>query len=518
MPDAFKAKELDQFINSRDRVINPFFVGREVYQKKIDKLNQTIVQRHEENVSGVANGMTQVIYGAPGIGKSSLLEKIRQNCIDQLNNKERGPKTIPVMVNDSANLSFEYLTTSIRKANNQFIPLLSFAYYKHRFLTFLQSLGNISFGGIGVGVRSKPITKPIIPKGITIILMLDEIQSVPKDAAGVLQWLHTGSDNLPILPIMAGLSTSPGILSEYKISRLARDSDHPLPLLTSDEIKESFTKFVNYFNITSTPKVTNEWSERIVDWTDGWPKHVENAQAAVSELLLDIGGDLTKVDSQMVKLRAAEICCQYYNQRFGRYDQNPKIIGEIMAQIGLTERSWNEIASAIKSVLKKTTWVDSITSNQFPKLNFDYLLRRGFIDKYPLGKGSSSSFKCPIPSLQSYAVAQTGTPLHVYVYEGNLTKIMDALRPSSNINTVDDWSRTPLHLSVQNDWVEITQLLLNKGADPQKRDLHNRLPFEMSKKGRETYDMIYQATHAPTTQKLPDLNDGDDYEQSNKED
>ncbi len=55
MPDAFKAEELDQFINSGDRVINPFFVGREVYQKKIDKLNQTIVQRHQENVSDVAD-------------------------------------------------------------------------------------------------------------------------------------------------------------------------------------------------------------------------------------------------------------------------------------------------------------------------------------------------------------------------------------------------------------------------------------------------------------------------------
>ncbi|MCY4446810.1 MAG: hypothetical protein OXC02_10175, partial [Rhodobacteraceae bacterium] len=107
MPDEFKAEELDQFINSGDRVINSFFVGREALQMEIDELNQTIMQRHQENVSGVANGMTQVIYGAPGIGKSSLLEKIKQNCIDQMNNDKKGPKTIPVMLNGPENLSFD---------------------------------------------------------------------------------------------------------------------------------------------------------------------------------------------------------------------------------------------------------------------------------------------------------------------------------------------------------------------------------------------------------------------------
>jgi len=307
MPDEFKANELNNLIIDRDRVINPSFAGREILQTKIDKLAKRVAQRQQEKVSGVANGMTQVIYGAPGIGKSSLLEKIRQNCINKMNNKIQGPITIPVMVNDSANLSFEYLATSIRQSSNQLIPLLTLAYCKHRVLTFFHSVENISFAGFGGGVSNKPITKPIIPKGITIILMLDEIQSVPKEAEGVLQWLHTGSDNLPILPIMAGLSTSPDILSKFNISRLARDSVHPLSLLTRDEIKESFTKFVDYFNISSTPEVTNKWSERIFDWSDGWPKNVENAQVAVSYRLVDNGAHSPTISCK-VKFKWSELC------------------------------------------------------------------------------------------------------------------------------------------------------------------------------------------------------------------
>jgi len=91
---------------------------------------------------------------------------------------------------------------------------------------------------------------------------------------------------------------------------------------------------------------------------------------------------------------------------------------------------------------------------------------------------------------------------------------MNQLTPSSDINAVDDWGRTPLHLSAQNDWVEITQLLLDKGADPQIRDHRNRLPLEMTKEGSETYDMIYQATHVAPTPAPHELDDGEDYEPS----
>jgi len=514
MPDAFKAKELNRFIKSRDRVINPFFVGREALQMEIDELNQTIMHRHQENVSGVANGMTQVIYGAPGIGKSSLLEKIKQNCIDQMNNDKQGPKTIPVMLNDPENLTFEYLGKRIHDTISELLPFLTIDGVKNTVRNSLQSLASVSIAGFSAGFRENTSTDPIIPKGISIIMLIDEIQGVSEDAAGVLQRLHTGSNNLPILPIMAGLSTSPGILTGHKISRLASESDHPLPPLTSDEIKESFTKFVDYFNITSTPEVTNAWSERITGWSDGWPKHVQNAQAAVGKQLLVTNGDLTTVNPRFVKHLAAEIRCRYYNQRFGKYDQNPKIIGEIMAQLGPNPVQDFDITMAINRIVNKPVWAKTITSRKLPELNFDYLLHHGLIDKHPLGNVLSSTYKCPIPSLQSYAVAKTGTPLHAYVCAGNKPLIIDALKYYSDINAVDDWGRTPLHLSAQNDWVEITQLLLDEGADPQIRDHRNRRPLEMTQEGSETYDMIYQATHVPPTPEPPELDDGDDYEPS----
>ncbi len=512
MPEEFKAKELENFIVDRDRVINPFFVGREALQMEIDKLTKRIAQRHQENISGVANGMTQVIYGAPGIGKSSLLEKIRQNCIDQLNNDTPGPKTIPVMLNGPENLSFDYLGRRIHDTISELLPFLTIDGVKNTVRNTLKSLASVSVGGFSRGIHENTSTDPIIPKGLSIILMIDEIQGVSKEAAGVLLRLHTGSNGLPILPIMAGLSTSPDILSERKISRLASDSEHPLPPLARDEIKESFTKFVDYFNIASTPEVTNKWSERIVNWADGWPKHVQNAQAAVGEQLLTHHGDLTTVNPRIVEHRAAEIRCKYYLQRFGRHDHYPQIIGEIMAQLGPNPTQVYDIAIAISRIVNKPHWDQTITTTPLPALSFNYLLHHGFIDTDPEGIGNT--FKCPIPSLQSFAVAKTGTSLHSCVCIGDKTKVMNQLTHSSDINAVDDWGRTPLHLSAQNDWVEITQLLLDKGAAPQLRDHRNRRPLEMTKEGSETYDMIYQATHVPPTPEPPELDDRDNYEPS----
>ena len=512
MHDEFKAKELNRFIKSRDRVINPFFVGREALQMEIDELNQTILHRHQENVSGVANGMTQVIYGAPGIGKSSLLEKIKQNCIDQLNNDKQGPKTIPVMLNDPENLTFEYLGSQIHDTISELLPFLTIDGVKNTVRNSLNSLASVSIAGFSAGFRENTSTDPIIPKGISIILMIDEIQGVSEDAAGVLQRLHTGSNNLPILPIMAGLSTGPDILSGLKISRLASESDHQLPPLTRDEIEESFTKFVDYFNITSTPEVTNAWSERITGWADGWPKHVQNAQAAVGEQLLTHHGDLASVNPRIVKHRAAEKRCEYYRLRFGRYNKFSLIIGEIMAKLGPNPAQVFDVTIAISRIVNKPHWDQTITTTPLPAMSFNYLLHHGFIDTDPEGPGNT--FKCPIPSLQSYAVALTATPLHSCVCIGDKTKVMNQLTPSSDINAVDDWGRTPLHLSAQNDWVEITQLLLDKGADPQIRDHRNRLPLEMTKEGSETYDMIYQATHVAPTPAPHELDDGEDYEPS----
>ncbi|MDE2674648.1 MAG: hypothetical protein OXH65_06010, partial [Paracoccaceae bacterium] len=62
-------------------MINPFFSGRKELQYRIDQKSKIISQDYlKDPGSNPAGGQTQVIQGPPGIGKTSLLEKIRQNC------------------------------------------------------------------------------------------------------------------------------------------------------------------------------------------------------------------------------------------------------------------------------------------------------------------------------------------------------------------------------------------------------------------------------------------------------
>ena len=97
-------------------MINPFFTGRKDLQYRMDQKSKIIGQDYlKDTSSNPAAGETAIIQGPPGIGKTYLLEKIRQNCIEKLNDETVNDKIIPVMITDPANLTFNYLGTRIQE-------------------------------------------------------------------------------------------------------------------------------------------------------------------------------------------------------------------------------------------------------------------------------------------------------------------------------------------------------------------------------------------------------------------
>ncbi|MDE2738326.1 MAG: hypothetical protein OXH47_02255, partial [Paracoccaceae bacterium] len=116
MAKSFDAEGIHRFLTKKDRMINPFFTGRKELQSTIEFNSKIIGQDYlKDPNSNPAAGETTIIQGPPGIGKTSLLEKIRQNCIEQLNDDAVNDKIIPVMIADPANLTFNYLGTRIQE-------------------------------------------------------------------------------------------------------------------------------------------------------------------------------------------------------------------------------------------------------------------------------------------------------------------------------------------------------------------------------------------------------------------
>ena len=475
MAKPFDTEGLQQFLFREDRMINPFFTGRKDLQYRIDQKSKIIGQDYlKDTDSNPAAGQTQVIQGPPGIGKTSLLEKIRQNCIDQLNDESVDHKTIPVMIADPANLTFSYLGTRIQETISGLDNKITIAGVKEKARMALRKISSVSAFGAGVGWDNSSEDKLVFPKNYTILLLVDEIQSIPpdkqSDQAKVIHRLHTGSNGYPIFPVFAGLSNSETVLMEAVSPRLGRDAVHHLLPLSLEEVRESFEKFLDHFNVSSTPGLNSKWGDRIGKWVDGWPKHVENTLAALGHELMATEGKLSAVDDLAVKDRATQYRVDYYNSRFGLFKAKPKIIGEIMAEMGPNPRSGGEISVIVNRKRKESKWLEEFTATELEKLDFNFLHRYGFIDVIP--NLPVPLFQCPIPSLHSYAVATTGSPLHTLAYSNDIESFGKMLVLGHDINGKDAWGRTPLTIASENNWHKLAFCMVKEGAmrDPSPID------------------------------------------------
>ncbi|MCY3725046.1 MAG: hypothetical protein F4203_03135 [Rhodobacteraceae bacterium] len=475
MTKSFDAEGIHRFLTKKDRMINPFFTGRKELQSTIEFNSKIIGQDYlKDPNSNPAAGETTIIQGPPGIGKTSLLEKIRQNCIEQLNDDAVNDKIIPVMIADPANLTFNYLGTRIQETISELDNKITIAKVKEKVGMALRKISSVSAFGAGVGWENSSEDKLVFPKNYTILLLVDEIQSIPPDKQSdqtkVIHRLHSGSNRYPIFPVLAGLSNSVDILQKVVSPRFGRGAVYNLQPLTLEEVKKSLGKFIDHFHVKSTPGLTSEWGDRIGKWVDGWPKHLENTLAALGHELMATEGKLSAVDVPAVKDRATQFRVEYYETRFESFKSVKKIIGEIMAEMGPKPRSGEEILEIIGKTIEKPQWATNTIKPKIEGLDFDYLHRYGFIEEVHDLPGTL--YHCPIPSLHSYAVATTGSPLHTLAYTNDIESFRKLLDLGYDINGLDAWGRTPLRIASEINWGKLALYMFEKGAmlDPSQKD------------------------------------------------
>ncbi len=489
MTKPYRSELMERFLREEDRNINHFFTGREDILQAIQSKALAVNEQTQAKISSSpAAGLTQIIQGPPGVGKTSLLEKIRQDSLKVLKENKKGHKTIPVMITNPRRLSYETLGKRIAETITELSQELGSVKNIDKIKGSLKAVSSIGIPGIvevdldGTRTLKK---KNLVPEGYTIILMIDEIQNIPPDkdseAAMVLESLHGGSDGYPILPVVAGLSSSRGILTHYAFSRLGGWALHNVPTLTANEVRESFEKFIGYFNIRSDKDTTRIWSDFMVDWSGGWPKHLQNTMAVLGRFIhcLKDQGNLTIADPHLVKKAAFQKKTEYYKTRCGLFDSMPVIIGEIMAEVGSIPKSQVEIVNISRDIYMSSKWKPIIEELDFPVPNFHYLLHNGFIDNAP--EPFEDCYHCPIPSLQSFIVATTGSGIHTAVYEGDEGSIRPLIQRGHDINGQDAWGRTPLHIAAENNWDRVVAVLLQEGADPEIRDQQNNRPLELAR-------------------------------------
>jgi|GEM_PF-674299 len=465
-------EKLREFAQSDDREWTPFFAGRNEVISNIEAAClRTVAGGDAEHSQWTGRrGATRVIQGAPGAGKSSLLQHLEHIWLKRRGANEPAP--IPVKIPIHALDEPGAFATAI--GNGLPSSLLGTA------KGLLSRIEGMSVMGAGLNMgRSSPSSPEElqIPRNRAVVLMIDEAQNLDlsaKNTAAVnlLLWLHQGDHGLPLLPVLAGLANLEGLLANAGISRLSVDAVHTLGCLSRDETRLSADRFFDYFGI-SPSELRNTWSENIFLHSEGWPVHLHHCFRALSASLADAVLRLEAVDGGAFRREEARMRSAY---NVARTDSLPiELVARVLDSVGPTGRR-DQYEDAIDSEHdarrggRAFRFPDGMDAEKL----FERLAEKGLLQRNATGE-----FGIPIASLENFVVASSGSSLHLLALSGSAAGMKIALMRGRDPNAADIRQRTPLHIAAECGWTDIAEMLLKAGANPEATDLKGRRPIEL---------------------------------------
>ena len=464
---------LSRFARSTDRKLTDFFVGRELELGFIRNRVADVAQNHKSGDRKPSAGSTVLITGAPGAGKTSVMDFLLNRWSDA---EGSGPIGIAVDLSDISDS--ETLALAVRRSVSGGVgPALA---------NYLRSF-SIGALGVSAGVEFAGGEASFSDVGRPVALFIDEIQSIPgrPDApeALLLQSLHLGTHGAPVVPVLAGLAHATDVLEEAGLSRLSDGSVLPLGALSREEACRSAELFLDAFDVAGD---RTGWPEAVARWSDGWPMHVHNSLRALAGGLAACGGHLDRVDRAEVKMRAARSRTRYYGQRTaGILEEHPELLGRIMESIPPFGMRKAGILQLIRSRLGEA-------EGEFPAAGelFRSMLSKGLIQG-----GLDGRVVCPIPSMRSWCAAGGGSDLHQAAMEGDAGAVLTMLQHGMDPDARDVRGRTPLHIAAEENWPEVAKVLLDAGADRDAADLLGRTPAGAAREGSEAARLLASPMH-----------------------
>lgn len=348
-------------------------------------------------------GQTALFTGAPGAGKTALLEHLKEDF-------ERNGLAV------AARLPVELIerpTDAIGAVVMQIDPEIAKKARQEITTTYGGGISSVISAGAerskkDAGMSAMPTFATIHPllkkrlNGKPVVLFLDEAQDAvgdrPNGTNSLIQELHKGHSG-PFLLIAGGLSDSKSVFKQIGISRFGRNRLHALGLLSGAEVREAAEDFLaneEYGIDCGPPAIRQQWVEALADESKGWPQHLTNAFCGAAEEIIKADGSLGNANLAAALKSSREYRESYYKARIEGVPL--KLIADIYAAMpdsgGL---GYDEIGKVIDRAYRSRSGM----SGRLPQEKaFDELLHRGVLqDCMP------ERFDAPIPSLRKYVFA-----------------------------------------------------------------------------------------------------------------
>ncbi len=360
-----------------DRGPTPHFRGREEIINTF-----TNYLKHYLSEKG---GTTFLIQGAPGAGKTALLDKLRLAAEDQ---KWKTAEIGPAALWDVKSLRESIPDRNILKR-----------------LSGKVNAGLPEGGSIEISMKDSVETiKKVLRSGKKpLLLILDEAQHlgiegvVPNEmrgvVTGVLDEIHNGKLGRPVVLLAAGLGTTESAFDSLGISRFVGDCTVGLGPLDRESERAAIRDWI--VKEGGTNGNTDQWIEAIAKETHGWPQHIISYVKPAVGYLKSNNHLMTDAGLRIVLEKGAESRLRYYRQRAHDIDwEQRQSLARSLGHLPIGETTTR---TSILTILNEE-YPPEVADNLFKRA-----LEQGILDKHEDGR-----YGVPIPSMQTWLIEEYG--------------------------------------------------------------------------------------------------------------
>ena len=397
-----------------DRELTPFFAGR---KGVIGRVEDACARALEDCIGGKgAKGRTWLIQGAPGAGKTSLLDYLAERW------RSAGGKTaIAVRVDLECLADLPVLTeqiASVAGIGDHFrVAETESMQVGTSILGIARADGSRSTATAPLRANLDNLAAIKPPKGWKrpICVMIDEIQSVRRKHQIGLRTLHLAEHGLPIVPILAGLGNSQDVLDgdEIELSRLSSECVVDLGRMDFLEAQESVRKFFIECGVVCNEENVEAWAEEIADLSDCWPQFLRSGIAALSGELARSGGMLAEICRKAVIDRAVLLRERAYRRRRSPgMAKSKELVAKLMRSAEASGLDWDEAVDIIRELDSGPDGPArrSLPEGKTAEAFLSELIRKGALQR---SDRMNERLVCPIPSFRDF-LRREGNPILVF--------------------------------------------------------------------------------------------------------
>ena len=421
----------EEFIDDGDKNSPPYFAGR---KKVLSDIENACAQSWERHIAKgrQRKAATRVIYGAPGAGKTSTLNYLRdcwegesESYATPDKNGAVRPQPVPLVYLLESGSALDDPKRFCEELANVLAPgigdtVLDFASSTQRIGTGVKIVVAEAKGETETTTHSSvpaaslaTVLKAVPPEQWTrpLVIAVDETQNLVQTrdcfAGKLFQELHAGQYDAPITLVLGGLSDSIRRAGELGLTRLSRHCVHSLDRFDAEEVAELKKGFCATFELDISSREAE--LDAMLAACDGWPSHLTNGLYAFCKVFLDRDCDISRVDFAEVERISMAERHQYYNYRISEaMDGSGFVLADVMRQIDGGQRP-GEVMEIIElramagehSRLRRDRLHDGMTAKQF----YEDLTHHGALQVRDDG-----TVECPIPSFRRFILETYSRP------------------------------------------------------------------------------------------------------------